>query len=90
MVLHRQPSLKDPARKSWEAILGSRYFGPAKVVEEVVGEWCGGIRVHEPRKSGSRSRGPPGARGVKNGVRGAQNGNYCPGNERRRVDCARR
>jgi hypothetical protein len=40
MVLHRQPSLKDPARKPWEAILGSRYFGPATVVKAVVGEGC--------------------------------------------------
>ena len=34
---YRQLSLKSPACKSWEAILGSRYFGDAKVVEEVVG-----------------------------------------------------
>jgi hypothetical protein len=31
-MLHRQPSAKDQARKSWEAILGSRYFGPADFV----------------------------------------------------------
>jgi hypothetical protein len=36
-MLHRQPSSKDRARKSWEAILGLRYFGPAKVVKERVG-----------------------------------------------------
>jgi hypothetical protein len=36
-MLHRQPSSKDRARKSWEAILGLRYFGPAKVVKEKVG-----------------------------------------------------
>jgi hypothetical protein len=29
-MLHRQPSSKDQARKSWEAILGLRYFGPPK------------------------------------------------------------
>jgi hypothetical protein len=29
-MLHRHLCLADPARKSWEAILGSRYFGPAK------------------------------------------------------------
>ena len=33
-MLHRQPSSKDRGRKSWEAILGLRYFGPAKVVKE--------------------------------------------------------
>ena len=33
-MLHRHLCLADPARKSWEAILGSRYFGPAKVVKE--------------------------------------------------------
>ena len=36
-MLHRQPSSKDRARKSWEATLGLRYFGPAKVVKERVG-----------------------------------------------------
>ena len=36
-MLHRQASSKDRARKSWEAILGLRYFGPAKVVKERVG-----------------------------------------------------
>jgi hypothetical protein len=36
-MLHRQLSSKDRARKSWEAILGLRYFGPAKVVKERVG-----------------------------------------------------
>jgi hypothetical protein len=36
-MLHRQPSSKDRARKSWEAILGLRYFGPAKVLKERVG-----------------------------------------------------
>src|SRR5277367_5453645 len=35
-MLHRQPSSKDRARKSWEAILSLRYFGPAKVVKERV------------------------------------------------------
>jgi len=37
MMLHRQLCLADSARKSWKAILGSRYFGPAKVVKERVG-----------------------------------------------------
>jgi hypothetical protein len=37
-MLRRHLCLADPARKSWEAILGSRYFGPAKVVKERVGE----------------------------------------------------
>src|SRR5271163_4519618 len=36
-MLHRQPSSKDQARKSWGPILGLRYFGPAKVVKERVG-----------------------------------------------------
>jgi hypothetical protein len=36
-ILHRQFCLADPARKSWKAILGSRYFRPAKLVEEKVG-----------------------------------------------------
>jgi hypothetical protein len=36
-MLYRQPSSKGPARKSWEATLGLRYFGPAKVVKERVG-----------------------------------------------------
>jgi hypothetical protein len=54
-MLHRQPSSKDRARKSWEAILGLRYFGPAKVVQ---------ISWRKPRKSGSRSRGLRGARGA--------------------------
>jgi hypothetical protein len=33
MMLYRQPCLADPARRSREAILGLRYFGPAKVVK---------------------------------------------------------
>jgi hypothetical protein len=37
IMLHRQLCLADPAHKSWEAILGSRYFGPTKVVKERVG-----------------------------------------------------
>jgi hypothetical protein len=37
-MLHRHLCLADPGRKSWEAILGSRYFGPAKVMKERVGE----------------------------------------------------
>jgi hypothetical protein len=45
MILHRQPSLKDPARKSWEAILGSRYFGPAKAMKETVGRGYGGQQI---------------------------------------------
>jgi hypothetical protein len=36
-MLHRQPSSKDQARKSWGPILGLRYFGPAKVVKERIG-----------------------------------------------------
>jgi hypothetical protein len=35
-MLRRQPSPKDRARKWWEAILGLRYFGPAKVAKETV------------------------------------------------------
>ena len=38
-MLHRHLCLADPARKSWEAILGSRYFGPAKVVKEGVSKF---------------------------------------------------
>jgi hypothetical protein len=34
--LHKQPSLKDPARKSWEAILGSRYFDKSGIGHHVV------------------------------------------------------
>jgi hypothetical protein len=49
MILHRQPSLEDPARNSWETI-----FGPPKVEKEIVGEG----RADEPRKSGSWSHGP--------------------------------
>jgi hypothetical protein len=33
-ILQKQPSLKDPVRRWWEVILGSRYFGPAKVERE--------------------------------------------------------
>jgi hypothetical protein len=29
-MLHSQPSSKDPARKSWGAILGLRYFRPTR------------------------------------------------------------
>jgi hypothetical protein len=54
-MLHRQPSSKDRARKSWEAILGLRYFGPAKVVKEKVG---GG------RAANFVARGLRGARGA--------------------------
>jgi hypothetical protein len=75
-ILHRQPSSKDRACKSWEAILGLRYFGLAKVVEERV--WVGGkgrqisrhLTARGQEKSGLRSRGLHGARGVKNGVKG--------------------
>jgi hypothetical protein len=33
-------------------------------------------------KSGPRSRGLRGVRGVKNSVKGVKNGSHCPGNER--------
>src|SRR5271154_4338585 len=64
-MLHRHLCLAYPARKSWEAILGSRYFGPAKGVKE-------SIRLHELRTCGSRSRDLRGARVVKNGVGGCR------------------
>jgi hypothetical protein len=73
-MLHGQPSSKDPARKSGQAILGLRYFGPAKVVKERIG---GGraadfVAFHctGQEKAAHGQRGLRGARGVKNGVTG--------------------
>ena len=77
-MLRRQPSSKDRARKSWEAILGLRYFGSAKSGERE-GGWVDFVAfdvvyaVQEVSKTASK---------------GAQNGSYCPGNERCAVDFA--
>jgi hypothetical protein len=88
LILHGQPSLKDPARKLWEAILGSRHFGPAKVVKEVGREssWHSTARAKKkrltvmwPSRVQERS---------KTASKGAQNGSYCPGNERCAVEAA--
>jgi hypothetical protein len=73
VVLRMQPTLEDPARKSWKAILDSRYFGPAKSGEREgrcrEGNRFRGIRLHKPGNCGWRSHGLRCANGVKNGVR---------------------
>src|SRR2546423_9599516 len=82
-----QPTLEDPARKSWKAILDSRYFGPAKGGEREGNLGCGEgnrfrvIRLHKPGNCGSRSHELRGANGSKNGVKRCQKRLLCPGNE---------
>src|SRR5271168_657377 len=70
-MLHRHLCLADPARKSWEAILGTRYFGPAKVVKEGVSKFqhstarAKNLRLAVTWPTGCRSR-------KKNGVKGCR------------------
>src|ERR1700744_2251491 len=73
-MLHRQPSSKDRARKSWEAILVLRYFEPANVVKE--------SNLHKPRKSAHGHVAYAVQEVSKTVSKGDQNGTLCPGNER--------
>jgi hypothetical protein len=85
-MLHRQPSSKDRARKSWETILGSRYFGPAKVVKERVGWGRAADFVAFDCTCQEKLAYGHVAYAVqevsKTASKEAQNGTLCPGNER--------
>jgi hypothetical protein len=81
-MLHRQPSSKDQARKSWEAILGLQ-----RVVKERVGcEEGSQISWHFDCTSQEKAAHGHVTYAVqevsKTASKGVQNGTLCPGNER--------
>ena len=75
---YRQPSLKTLAHKSREAIISSRYFKLAKMMEEIIGgrddRWGRATNFvafnYKSRKSGLWTRGPRDTRAVNNSVKG--------------------
>jgi hypothetical protein len=87
-MLRRQPSSKDQARKLWEAILGLRYFGPAKSGEREGGLRAGGQQISwhltaRAKKKRLTVMWPTRCkRCQKQRQRGPKTATICPGNER--------
>jgi hypothetical protein len=85
-MLYRQPSSKDRARKSWKAILGLQYFGPAKVVKKRVSRGRAADFVGTSQEKAAHGHVAYAVQEVSTASKGAQNGTLCPGNERCAVD----
>jgi hypothetical protein len=92
-MLHRQPSSKDPARRSLGAIWAYDILGLQKVVKVRAGWGRRGRAANFVAfNCTSQEKAAHGhvvyavQEGVENGVKGAQNGSYCPGNERCAVE----